>query len=104
MTVETPTLRHLGNDAADRLVLYLQDEAPPELANQHIACNQRCHAFDAGVVAGRMPEVLEEARRDERRAVVDRLRKRLWLATRLQQNLVGVHLVEKWLDEESGQA
>ena len=62
MTVETPTLRHLGNEAADKLVLYLQDDAPPEVANAHIGCNPRCHAFDAGVVAGRMPAILEEER------------------------------------------
>lgn len=101
MTTESPTLRHLGNDAADRLVLYLQDDAPPEIANQHIACNPRCHAFDAGVVAGRMPEILDEARRTERLALVDRLRERLWFATRLNDERIGVRLIEQWLDDEA---
>lgn len=59
----TATLRHLGNDKADELVLYLQDESPDsEEANHHIGCNVRCHSYDAGIVAGRMPAILEEAR------------------------------------------
>lgn len=69
MTVQAPTLRHLGNEAADRLVLYLQDDTPLDQIPQHVTCNPRCHAFDAGVVAGRMPEIL----RDERDRVVQLL-------------------------------
>lgn len=65
-----PTLRHLGNDAADRLVLYLQDDTPLELLREHVTCNPRCHTFDAGVVAGRMPEILEDERRVTREAFV----------------------------------
>lgn len=101
MTVQKPTLRHLGNDAADALVLYLQDDAPPVEANEHIACNVRCHSFDAGIVAGRIPQIIDEAQQTERQALVDRLRKRLWFATRLNDERIGVRLIEQWLDEEA---
>lgn len=64
------TLRHLGNDAADRLVLYLQDDSPATGADHRVTCNARCHTFDAGVVAGLMPEILADERRATREAFV----------------------------------